>query len=395
MPSLGADMDAGTLVEWLIKPGNDVHHGDIVAVVETDKGAIEVEIFDDGTVKSLEVPVGAKVPVGTVLARIDGKGEEKAPEAKPARAAPPPEPQPQPPAPVPPVAKPKPAAKAPAHVGEGVRASPVARKRAQELGIDLSGVEGTGPEGAVTLKDVEQGGPAAAKAPPKTAAARGIKPADMRKAIAAAMARSNREIPHYYVSLDIELTALSDWLAAENGARPVQDRLLLIAPMLKAVALALKEVPELNGQWQGERFVPMSDVHMGVAIALRGGGLIAPAIHGADQMRVGSLMAGLRDLTNRTRKGGLKSSELSDPTFTVTSLGEDSADSVSPIIFPPQAAILGLGAIRRRPWVHDDGLVVRPIVTATLGADHRVSDGRTGGRFLRFLADLLQEPSKL
>jgi pyruvate dehydrogenase E2 component (dihydrolipoamide acetyltransferase) len=377
MPSLGADMDAGTLVEWLIKPGDKVKHGDIVAVVETDKGAIEIEIFHDGTVRSLEVPVGKKVPVGTVLAKIDGAGEEKAPIEKPAPAAPPPaarEPKPTP--------APRPAT--------GVRASPAARKRAEELGIDLASLEGTGPGGAVTLEDVEGGKP-----PPKVTRAAGIKPTEMRKAIAAAMARSNREIPHYYVSLDIELAALTDWLAEENAKRSVVDRLLIIAPILKSVALALKQVPELNGQWQGDQFAPSSAVHMGVAIALREGGLIAPAIHEADSLDLGSLMANLRDLTNRTRRGGLRSSELSDPTFTVTSLGEDSADSVSPIIYPPQGAILGLGAIRRRPWAHEDGLVVRPIVTATLGADHRVSDGRTGGRFLRLLADLLQEPAKL
>jgi len=377
MPSLGADMDAGTLVEWLIKPGDKVKHGDIVAVVETDKGAIEIEIFHDGTVRSLEVPVGKKVPVGTVLAKIDGDGEEKAPAKEPAPAAPPPaapEPKPSP--------APRPAT--------GVRASPAARKRAEELGIDLASLEGTGPGGAVTLEDVEGGKPA-----PKVARAAGIKSVEMRKAIAAAMARSNREIPHYYVSLDIELAALTDWLAEENVKRSVVDRLLIIAPILKSVALALKQVPELNGQWQGDQFAPSSAVHMGVAIALREGGLIAPAIHEADSLDLGSLMANLRDLTNRTRRGGLRSSELSDPTFTVTSLGEDSADSVSPIIYPPQGAILGLGAIRRRPWAHEDGLVVRPIVTATLGADHRVSDGRTGGRFLRLLADLLQEPAKL
>jgi pyruvate dehydrogenase E2 component (dihydrolipoamide acetyltransferase) len=377
MPSLGADMDAGTLVEWLIKPGDKVKHGDIVAVVETDKGAIEIEIFHDGTVRSLEVPVGKKVPVGTVLAKIDGDGEEKAPAKEPAPAAPPPaapEPKPSP--------APRPAT--------GVRASPAARKRAEELGIDLASLEGTGPGGAVTLEDVEGGKP-----PPKVTRAAGIKPTEMRKAIAAAMARSNREIPHYYVSLDIELAALTDWLAEENVKRSVVDRLLIIAPILKSVALALKQVPELNGQWQADQFAPSSAVHMGVAIALREGGLIAPAIHEADSLDLGSLMANLRDLTNRTRRGGLRSSELSDPTFTVTSLGEDSADSVSPIIYPPQGAILGLGAIRRRPWAHEDGLVVRPIVTATLGADHRVSDGRTGGRFLRLLADLLQEPAKL
>ena len=390
MPSLGADMDAGTLVEWLIKPGDTVHHGDIVAVVETDKGAIEIEIFEDGKVTSLDVPVGTKVPVGTVLARIGGAGEAQVPEAKAPEAKTPKE-KPEAKAP-PPKAPKKPAAKPapPPRPAEHVRASPAARKRAQELGIDLAGLTGTGPEGAITFKDVEQAKPAK-KAP----APGGFKQADMRKAIAAAMVRSNREIPHYYVSLDIEMTALTEWLTAENEKRSVVDRLLLLAPVLKAVALALKDVPELNGQWRGETFTPISGIHMGVAVALRSGGLIAPAIHDLEKLDLSAIMAKLRDLTNRARKGGLRSSELSDPTFTVTSLGEDSADSVSPIIFPPQAAILGLGAIRQRPWVHEDGLVVRPIVTATLGADHRVSDGRTGGRFLHLLAEYLQEPTKL
>jgi pyruvate dehydrogenase E2 component (dihydrolipoamide acetyltransferase) len=387
MPSLGADMDAGTLVEWLVKPGDTVHHGDIVAVVETDKGAIEIEIFEDGTVQSLDVPVGTKVPVGTVLAKIDGAGKARTPKEKPAEAKPEAEAPPPPPkAPKKPAAKP---AAPPSPTGH-VRASPAARKHAQELGVDLASLTGTGPEGAITFKDVDQAKPAR-KAP----APGGFKQADMRKAIATAMARSNREIPHYYASLDIEMTALTEWLTAENEKRSVVDRVLLLAPVLKAVALALKDVPELNGQWEGEAFKPISDIHMGVAVALRGGGLIAPAIHGLEKLDLSEIMAKLRDLTNRARKGGLRSSELSDPTFTVTSLGEDSADSVSPIIFPPQAAILGLGAIRQRPWVHDDGLVVRPIVTTTLGADHRVSDGRTGGRFLHLLAEYLQEPTKL
>ena len=217
----------------------------------------------------------------------------------------------------------------------------------------------------------------------------------MRQAIAAAMARSKREIPHYYVAHTIEVHRALAWLTDENTRRPVPERLLYGVLLLKAVALALREVPELNGVWRGDHVEPSAAVHVGVAISLRGGGLIAPALHDVEGQPLGALMSALRDLVQRARGGGLRSSELSDATITVTSLGEQGVESVLGIVYPPQVAIVGFGRIVERPWVVDGAIQPRPVVTATLSADHRVSDGHRGGLFLGAVDRLLQSPERL
>ncbi len=375
MPSLGADMEAGTLVEWLIKPGDRVARGDIVAVVETQKGAIEIEIFDEGQVNELLVTEGTTVPVGTPLALVGVPGEavEVAPAPAPAM-------QPKPiAAPVPPV-----------RPSNGVRASPAARKLAAERGIDLAGLKGSGPGGAVVRADVEAlAGKPAAKPP------RGLDLDEMRKAIAAAMARSKREIPHYYVETSIDMSAATRWLETANAERPPPERMLIQVLLLKATALALRKFPELNGFFVEGAFRPSQAIHCGMAVAMRGGGLIAPAIHDTDQKSLNELMAALRDLVARVRKGGLRGSELADPTVTVTSLGERGVETVFGVIYPPQVAIVGFGRSARRPWAVEGAVEVRPVIEATLAADHRVSDGHRGALMLAQLADLLQEPDKL
>jgi pyruvate dehydrogenase E2 component (dihydrolipoamide acetyltransferase) len=209
------------------------------------------------------------------------------------------------------------------------------------------------------------------------------------------MARAKREIPHYYLAHTIDMHRALAWLAAENERRPVTGRLLPNAILLKAVALAVREVPELNGVWRGDRMEPSAGVHLGVAISLRGGGLVAPAIHDVDRLPLGELMRALRDLVQRARTGGLRSSELSDPTLTVTSLGEQGVETVFGIVYPPQVAIVGFGRIAERPWVVDGAVVARPLVTVALSADHRVSDGHRGGLFLVALERLLQAPERL
>jgi len=217
----------------------------------------------------------------------------------------------------------------------------------------------------------------------------------MRQTIAAAMTRAKREIPHYYLAHTIDMGRATTWLAEENARRPVPDRLLYGVLLIKAVALGLREVPELNARWRGDRVETSAAVHVGVAISLRGGGLVAPALHDADQRPLGELMRALRDLTQRARSGGLRSSELSDPTITVTSLGERGVESAFGIIVPPQVAIVGFGKIVPRPWVVDGVIVARPLVTATLSADHRVSDGHRGGLLLAAVERLLQRPETL
>ncbi|MBI3862893.1 MAG: 2-oxo acid dehydrogenase subunit E2, partial [Planctomycetia bacterium] len=207
--------------------------------------------------------------------------------------------------------------------------------------------------------------------------------------------RSKREIPHYYLSTTIDLHPALSWLTDENLKRPVTDRLLYGVLLIKAVALALREIPELNAAWEQDHAVPRPAIHVGVAISLRQGGLIAPAIHDTDQKTLDQLMAEFRDLVNRARTGGLRSSELADPTITVTSLGEQGVETVFPIIYPPQVAIVGFGKVVERPWSINGGLLSRRVINATLAADHRVSDGHRGGLFLAAIDRLLQEPQKL
>jgi pyruvate dehydrogenase E2 component (dihydrolipoamide acetyltransferase) len=380
MPILGSDMEAGTLVAWRKQPGDRLERGDIIAEVETEKGLIEVEVFTSGTLERLLVQPGAKVPVGTVLATIrEDPGGAVAPRPAAPSAPVPPQPVVTPPTVFPPAAVP-PAA------WPRLRISPVARARATELGIDPAMLAGTGPDGAITLQDVERANPPVASAD---------RHARMRQAIAAAMARSKREIPHFYLASTIDLEPALGWLEAENAQRPVTERLLAGVLFLKAVALALREVPELNARWEASHVAPNAAVHLGTATALRSGGLVAPALHDADRLGLAELMRAFRDVVQRARAGTLRSSELSDPTITVTSLGEQGAETVFPVIYPPQVAIVGFGRIVRRPWVVDDALVARRVVGVTLAADHRVTDGHRAGRFLGALERLLQEPARL
>ncbi len=385
MPSLGADMDDGTLVEWLVGPGDTVERGDIVAVVETQKGAIEIEIFEDGTVTEILVPVGTTVLVGAPLAMINGAGEEAPAKPAPAAATPPvSEPAPVA-APAPkPVATPRPTP------GDRRLISPRARRLAAERGIDLATISGSGPRGEIISKDLDSGTTAPAKRTKP-----GLDPGEMRKAIAAAMSRSQREIPHYYVTQTIDASALMVWLSTRNAEKPPTERLLSAVPLLKATALALHKTPELNGTYAEDQFRPSDHIHIGVAVALRGGGLIAPAIHDLDSLSLTEIMDKLRDLVARVRAGRLRSSEMADPTVTVTNLGDDHAEGMFPIIYPPQVAIVGFGSITQRPWVVGNQVTPRPLLSATIGADHRVSDGRLGSRFLCTLRDILQEPEKL
>jgi pyruvate dehydrogenase E2 component (dihydrolipoamide acetyltransferase) len=375
MPSLGADMEAGTLVEWLKQPGDALKRGDVIAVVETQKGAIEIEVFQDGVLEQQLVAPGAVLPVGAAMARISGAEEAPKPAVAPTAT---PAPRVEPPRVI----------SAPA---AGPRASPAARKLAGELGVDLATVEGTGPGGAVTLADVEaaKGAAAPGKKPP------GFDFSAMRRAIAAAMARSKREIPHYYLSQTIDIGAAKDWVAKENEKRPPAERLLIGALYVKAVATAARAYPEFNGFYAEDRFQPSDAIHAGVAIAIRGGGLAAPAIHNAADLDLFTLMTRMRDLVARVRAGRFRSSEISDPTITITSLGDRGVDAVWGVIYPPQVAIVGFGRIAERPWVVDGSLAVRSSVCVTLAADHRVSDGHRGALFLDRIGQLLSEPEKL
>jgi len=385
MPSLGADMEAGTLTDWLVKAGDTVQRGDIIAVVETQKGAIEIEVFQEGVVEDFLVQQGTRVPVGTPLAIIRGELEE-APTAKPTLEAEPVGRREE--EPVRQAARPVVALRR--TEGE-LRASPAARKLAEELSVDLSLVTGTGPGGAIVAADVES----AAEAAGAPARLKRPKAAETQKAIAAAMEHAKREIPHYYLSTTINLEPAMNWLEKTNAARAVPERLIHGVLYIKAMAQTLRNFPELNGYWVEGEFRHSEAIHTSIAISLRGGGLVAPALHDADRKDLDTLMGEFRDLVMRARAGKLRSSELSDATITITSLGEEGVDSVFPIIYPPQVAIVGVGTVVKRPWQEDDNVSVSRVVTLSLAGDHRVSNGHRGALFLRALGELLQQPKAL
>ena len=399
MPSLGADMETGTLTRWLVKPGDTVKRGDIVAEVDTDKATMEAEIFESGIITELLVAEGDRVPVGTVLAMLQPiDGEVPAPAAAPAapRAAPAP----------------------------GIAASPLARRTAAKLGVDLSTVRGTGQGGAIRREDVEAAAkqaavapvpakeaeapavevavPAPAEAPaappaavPAAQAAAADRRGTMRLAIGALMARSKREVPHYYVGSHIDVSRALAWMEEQNLERKVADRLVAAVLLLKATALAAREIPQMNGFWVDGAFQPADGVHLGVAISIREGGLIAPAMHDVDAKSLDEVMADLKGLVERARTFRLRSSEMSDPTLTVTNLGDSGVETVYGVIYAPQVALVGFGKIVERPWAEKGMIGARRVVHATLSADHRASDGHTGARFLAAIDRHLQEPETL
>lgn len=417
MPALGADMESAKVAQWLVKPGDRVKPGDVVVVVETHKGAIDVEIFLDGVLNDL-TPVGTDLPVGGVLAHVGKAGAAAVPTPTPAPTpSPAPASAPKPArttAPVsPPARQPAPAAARPspsmatdpsATPATRTKASPAARRLARELKVVLETLPGTGVDGSVVRADVERASnqtpvaptTAAASVPvPARAPRGGFDATMMRQAIATAMTRSKREIPHYYLNSTIDFEAASIWLEAHNRNKPPPERLLPATLLIKASARALAEVPQLNGFFENGAFRPGAGIHLGWAVALRGGGLVAPAIHDADQKTLPELMQALRDLVQRARSGGLRSSELTDPTVTVTSLGDRGADGVLGVIYPPQVAIIGFGRLLLRPWVVNEQVVPRTLLTVSLAADHRASDGHLGGQLLAAIDQALQSPESL
>jgi len=403
MPSLGADMEGATLTVWQVEPGSMVKYGDVIAVVETDKGAIEVEVFENGVVEELYVPEGTTLKVGEPMARIRGT-EDKAGAAPPL----PPEKTPQEElhpgqATYPETGKPpQPESEQRLATVEGKRVSPAARKRARELGLDPFQITGSGPDASVTLDDIEAEAAATVSTARPEVEKRGVEKeqggkkgfeaAEMRRAISRAMARSKREIPHYYLGTTIDLQSAQRWLEDHNRERTPEERILMPALLLKATALALARYPNLNGHYVEDAFQPADNVHLGVAVHLRGGGLIAPALLDADKLSLQELMRRLQDLVGRARSGGLRSSEITGPTATVTSLGERGVETVYGIIYPPQVAMIGFGRIIKKPCAVDDAIAIHPVISATLAADHRVCDGHLGALFLNDIERRLQQP---
>ena len=380
LPSLGADMESATLTEWLKNPGERVRHGEPLATVETTKGLIDIEAYDDAQVLEHLVQPGTKVPVGAPLARLEISGAPQAP--------PPSVPSQPPAAPAAPAAAAATAAPASSAKTAHARISPAARRRAHELGLPLETFARSAAGGIIHVADVE-------KLAPPVASAQGDARAAMRASIGMAMARSKREIPHYYLSHAVDFGPARDWLIGHNAPLAVKDRLIEAVLITKAVALAAARIEGFNGYFRDGRFESSSAVHAGAAIAVRSGGLVAPALLDANQKDLPTLMRDFSALVMRVRAGHMRSGEFTAATITVTSLGADGVDVLFPIINPPQVAIVGAGAIREQPWVQGSQCVARPVLTLSLGADHRVTDGRLGARFLRAIAELLAHPELL
>jgi pyruvate dehydrogenase E2 component (dihydrolipoamide acetyltransferase) len=385
MPSLGADMEDGTLVEWRKKPGDAVKRGDIIADIETQKGLIEIEVFDEGVIEKLLIKEGAKVPVGTVLALINPTGEavelkeESLEEREIAK-----------------VVKEEPLAEV---LLERVKISPLARKMAIANNIEVNQIRGTGPDGAITKQDVENFIARSKELPVEKPEATGKERSraaseNIRRAIAAAMSKSNREIPHYYLEKKVSLRNAISWMQETNKRRSPRERLLPVALMIKAVARALRDVPALNAIWDNGLHLK-NEVNIGLVVALRMGGVVVPCIPNADLKTVDGIMSALNDMIPRAKALNLRSSELSDSTITVTNLGEDSADKVFGIIYPPQVAIIGFGEISQQPFAENGMLGICPVICVTLAGDHRATDGLTGSRFLAALDKYLQNPEQL
>lgn len=405
MPSLGADMEAGTLLSWEKNPGETVRRGDVIAVVETQKGAIEIEVFEDGVLETYLVDIGKRVPVGTPLALIRGSSKADSPVTQGTQAADKhlqdlekhgmPEfefvPEQQPAAPVE-ILLGKSAVET-CNSMPRIKITPAAGKLAATSGIDPRSLAGTGPQGVIVLADI------AARIQRKVESTASEKPAPMagmREAIACAMTRSKREIPHYYLSHTLDLSAVNTFISRVNADRPPGKRLITGALFIKALALATKKFPEFNGHFIEGSYRPASSAHVGMAINIRGGGLVAPAIHDVQDLDMENVMAAMRDLVERVRAGRFRAAELSDPTITLSSLGERGVESLYGIVYPPQVAIVGIGTPVIRPWVSVDGKIdAKPTVTITLAADHRVSDGHRGALFLKALNKLLLQPEGL
>ncbi|MGE0881561.1 MAG: dihydrolipoamide acetyltransferase family protein [Acidimicrobiia bacterium] len=407
MPSLGADMDAGTIVEWRVRAGDRVKRGDVVALVQTDKADIDAEVFEDGVVESILVPPGVKVPVGTPLAVISG-----ASTSRPAAA---------------------PVARAPSNHVDSPLDSPLIRHLAERTGVPIGALHGSGPGGRITRADVEsfrQVAPSTSTRPRITPRARRLArergidltslptdkvitgaslatitttapsaprpPVDtMRAAIGRQMSRSWTEIPHYYLSRRVDLSRALAWMAESNENRPVETRLIAPALIFRAVALAAAETKRINGWYRDGRFEAAPHADLAVATALRTGGLLAPVIHAADTKALDEFMGELRDLVTRARANKLKGSEVTGASITVTNLGDAGADLVYGIIHPPQVAIVGIGAVHEEAWAADGVVDARPVAQLTLAGDHRVSDGRDGAALLARVEQLLKEPERL
>lgn len=418
MPQMGADMTEGTIVKWFKQVGDAVERGELLAEIETDKANVEIEAYESGTLIKLIAHEGEVVPVGEVIALLGAAGEavpdvERKPPAQPAKRDIEPEVKAAGQAPAKAPSASTVVEPAPEPVGNGrVRISPVARKIAVEAGFDYSSVRGTGPDGRILRKDVEAaiaargasgGRQAPAPAPVPAPAARPATPAaagtpttlsKMRQAIARRMSQSKAAAPHYYLTLDIDMTAALEFRSQINANATEEQRVSINDLIVKACAIALERHPKFNAEFHETGLEMHERINVCIGVAMDDG-LIAPAILDCQAKSLGRIAVEAKDLIARAKSGHLKADEYSDGTFTITNLGAYGVETLIGIINPPQAAILGVGSVMPQPLVKDDQVVVRQVMKVALSADHRVSDGAEGARFIKEIQALLEAPAAL
>lgn len=392
MPQMGFDMTQGTLVRWLKSEGELVTRGEAIAEIETDKAVVELEAFASGVLRKILVKEGTVVPVGQAIGIIAAPDEELVGEI--AAGAPPPISKETP--------QPTVAAVAPAPIAEeALKASPLARRIAQEQGIDLRRVTGSGPSGRIVEKDVlgfaSQG--AAAPTPPKEAVSPAVPAASqamsaMRQAIARRMSQSKREAPHFYVTAEIDMTDALKLRQGLNEALEGETRVSINDLIVKAAAKALAKFPQINAHFIDGSVQVQEQINIGIAIALEEG-LIAPAILDCASKSLVDIAKAAKDLVDRAKAGVLRPQEYMGGTFTVSNLGMYDVDRFTAIINPPQVAILAVGSVRERPLVRNGAVVIAQTMNATVSADHRATDGAGAAQFLSLVKRLLENPVSL
>ena len=406
MPSMGADMTEGTIAKWLKAEGESVNRGDKLAEIETDKTVVEMEAYAEGLLRKIVVPEGTLVQVGTVIAFIGDAGDQipEVAEAVPASEAPKSEAAPV--ADTPATAPVQQAAPTPAPVaavpGGRVKASPIARKLAEEKGIDIAAVPGTGPGGRITKTDVDNFTPS-----PAFAASGGRAPvvmdgsdtplSSMRQAIARVTVKSKTESPHYYVTHEVNMGPAMTFRAQLNEALVDDGERVSVNDMvLRAVAIALLKHPKWNSSFDGDKLIGHADINLGVAIALEEG-LIVPAVIGIQNMSLIEISRAVRDLGKRARGegGSLTQSEMSTGTFGTSNLGMFGTDSFAAIIVPPNAGIIAVGAVKDKAIVKDGQIVAGKTMNATISADHRVGDGAEAAILMGEFQKALENPARL
>jgi pyruvate dehydrogenase E2 component (dihydrolipoamide acetyltransferase) len=427
MPALSPTMEEGTLAKWLVKEGDTVSSGDILAEIETDKATMEFEAVDEGVVSKILVPEGTDgVKVGTPIALIGGDGEEAS--AAPAPAAKPAEEQPSRPAPQAEVAAPAPTAPAPVETpaapaqpaapakadGERIKASPLARKLAEAQGIDLATLTGSGPGGRIVRADLGKAAvgtaaqPAAQAAAPATAPVpatavpaqpfstdiphEAVKLSNMRKTIARRLSEAKRDIPHIYLTVDARLDALLKLRSELNaGLASRKIKLSVNDLLIKALAVALEAVPECNVSFTPDQLIMYKRSDIAVAVSIKGG-LITPIVTDAAAKSVSRISQEITELAGRAKEGKLQPQEYQGGTASLSNMGMFGIKQFDAVINPPQAMILAVGAGEKRPWVDGDQLTVATVMSLTGSFDHRAIDGADGARLMKTLKELIESP---